>query len=279
MGAVGERLCFIQVQPLRQRALRLLLCWFRLLLCWLQRAVGCPGVYSHNYSAHNTALRTVNARHAYLVTQVSDVAIPALRHVLAPKEHVTVILHTGIIENAVATDARSVEAAARTVTDTTAAFTRAFLELQRATPAARARLLVLDSPPQHFDTPMGLFAAGRPQRRPCRGALAANASHAQALAHGPGNFRNIAKVRGVALALAELAGGNASTPAERRVAFVRGWATAAQLDGADAHWHHDSPDGGDGADRRNLAAGGADCTHDSPSALLYRMQALVAALV
>tara|TARA_B100000795_G_C22706554_1_gene401787 strand:+ start:130 stop:762 length:633 start_codon:yes stop_codon:yes gene_type:complete len=210
---------------------------------------------------------------------VSDVAIPALRHVLAPNEHVTVILHTGLIENAVATDARSVEAAARTVTDTTAAFTRAFLELQRATPAARARLLVLDSPPQHFDTPMGLFAAGRPQRRPCRGALAANASHAQALAHGPGNFRNIAKVRGVALALAELAGGNASTPAERRVAFVRGWATAAQLDGADAHWHHDSPDGGDGADRRNLAAGGADCTHDSPSALLYRMQALVAALV
>ena len=162
------------------------------------------------------------------------------------------------------------EAAARTVTDTTAAFTRAFLELQRATPAARARLLVLDSPPQHFDTPMGLFAAGRPQRRPCRAALAANASHAQALAHGPGNFRNIAKVRGVALALAELAGGNASTPAKRRVAFVRGWATAAQLDGPDAHWHHDSPDGGDGADRRNLAAGGADCTHDSPSALLYR---------
>lgn len=132
---------------------------------------------------------------------------------------------------------------------------------------SRSKLLLLETQAQHFDTDYGLYVPGAPQREPCaqRIRVPEGGDPAQSAA----NFKNLAVALGAARALA----GAALDPAD--VASSHVWSGLSQLRGADAHWHHGGrgvPDS-DYVDMLLVNASKADCTHGSPDALRYMLQA------
>ena len=209
----------------------------------------------------------VHVRTRYLTDLVIP-TLPDLQRQLGTKGRLILALNTGMVENSASATMADIERsrAFSGLEKSTTELTKAFLSMQDQ--HREARLLLIDSTPQHFATPHGLYRSGVTSGLPCRGSLdGAAASNAT---YTPANFRNIAKVRGAAVALAA----DRSTKADVRI--VRQWQGLATLSGAAAHGHvvngtYEQPP-------MDVKSRTRDCTHDSPDSMVYQLQALLATL-
>ena len=156
------------------------------------------------------------------------------------------------------------------------------------------RLLMLETVPQHFATPTGLYANGI-DRQPC--VPIAKPTHPAA------NWRNVALRRGVKWGVeqASRAAGLGPSKASSSVQIVPVWQALSEMSGVDCHAHHfhnpiaspfstdlllNNGEEGDIDERAILQGQGGkvtavshDCTHLSPDALLFMSQALVASVL
>ena len=200
---------------------------------------------------------------------VSDLVLPALPTLFRDGERrLVVVLNDGMVENVQGND--DARAASNALTESTAAMTSAFLTLQDEV-APTAEMLLVESPPQHFDTPTGLYRPGdrRLLTAACRGAIdGADAANGTALL---ANFRNVAKIAGATRALRER---NANAD-ERGIRVVRQWQALALLSGAAAHGRPN----GSSFEEPKRKPDARDCTHSSPDSMVYQLQAFFAALL
>ena len=199
---------------------------------------------------------------------VTDLVLPALPTLFRDGERrLVVALNDGMVENVQGNDdARGIRSAHREHRGDDVGLPDA-----AGRGGAHRRELLVESPPQHFDTPTGLYRPGdrRLLTAACRGAIdGADAANGTALL---ANFRNQAKIAGATRALRER---NANAD-ERGIRVVRQWQALALLFGAAAHGRPN----GSSFEEPKRKPDARDCTHSSPDSMVYQLQAFFAALL
>ena len=195
-----------------------------------------------------------------------------------------VVLNYGLHQSKLIVDPRNSSAMAAATAQQADDFeevTTAFLRSPSAAADGDAsRLLLLETPPQHFAThPTGLHVPGS-EDAPCAEQLEPSSTRR----HDIANWRNVGMQRGMQRGMQQDrsgAGGARVEPDQndRRVRIVRTWEALVRLGGPDCHHRHRAPVANRSAlEQERIASGAHDCTHLSPDALLFVSQAVAAAI-